>query len=72
MQNKLKNQKKKIAMISKRLDRQRLETQKMTQLAHHQINLMVKDRDASRKIFDDDTEKLKAIFLAVEESKKMM
>ena len=43
MQNKLKNQKKRIVMLSKRLERQRLETQKMAQLAHHQINLMVKD-----------------------------
>ena len=60
IQNKLKNQKKKIVMISKRLDRQRLETQKMAKLVHHQINLMIKDQDASRKIFDDDTEKLGA------------
>ena len=42
------------------LDRQRLKTKRMAQLAHHQISLMIKDRDANRKIFNDDTEKLGA------------
>ena len=60
IQNKLKDQKKKLQKISASLARQRQKTKKMAQLAHHQINLIIKDRDASRKIFDDDTERLGA------------
>ena len=60
MVTKVKKQKRKIKLISMRLERQKLETKKMAQLTHHQIQLVVKDRDDCRKIFDNDIEKLGA------------
>ena len=55
-----------------RLDRQRLETKIMAQLTHHQINMMIKDQHANKKVYNNDTEKLGTTFLTTEETMKSM
>jgi len=66
MRTKIRSQKTKINTTSHRVKRQKEATKRMAELAHQQIQLVVKNNKESKKIFDDDTKKLAADFFSTE------